>query len=59
MHFQVKPPENGRQLIFREKQTRNTVPLMFLDAKRFIETEHLRFWTLTTNKEGTKYVFCV
>ena len=33
MHFQVKMPENGRKNIFREKETTNKVPLMFLDVK--------------------------
>ena len=33
MHFQVKMQENGRHNIFREKQTINKIPLMFLDVK--------------------------
>ena len=33
MHFQVKIPEKGRKNIFREKQTTNKVPPMFLEAK--------------------------
>ena len=32
MHFQVKMRENGRKNIFKEKQTTNKVPLMFLNA---------------------------
>ena len=32
MHFQVKMPENGKKNIFREKQTTNKMPLMFLDV---------------------------
>ena len=37
MSFQVKMPENGRKKIFREKETRNKVPLMFLDIKVLTE----------------------
>ena len=33
MHFEVKMPQNGRKNIFRDKQTKNKVPLMFLDVK--------------------------
>ena len=46
MHFQVKMPENGTKNIFREKQTINKVPLMFLDVKGFTELYELRFWML-------------
>ena len=37
MHFQVKIPENGRENIFRDKQTRNKVPLIFPDPKVLTE----------------------
>ena len=37
MYFQVKMPENGRNNIFRDKQTTNKVPLMFLDVKVLAE----------------------
>ena len=33
MHFKVKTVENGRNSIFRRKQTINQVPLTFLDDK--------------------------
>ena len=33
MHFQIKMPENRSKNIFRGKQGRNQVPLMFLDVK--------------------------
>ena len=33
MHFQVKMSENGRKEMFRDKQTRKKVLLMFLDVK--------------------------
>ena len=33
MHFQVKLTENGRKSRFREKETTNKVPLIFLDVK--------------------------
>ena len=32
MHFQVKMPKIGKKNIFRDNQTANKVPLMFLDA---------------------------
>ena len=37
MHFQVKMPENGRKNIFRDKERRNKVALMFLGAKVLTE----------------------
>ena len=37
MHFQVKPPEQGREKIFKDKQTTSKVTLMFLDAKVITE----------------------
>ena len=37
MHFQFKIPENGRKNIFRDKETTNMVPLMFLDVKVLTE----------------------
>ena len=37
IHFQVKMPENGRNKIYRDKQTTNKVPLMFLDVKLLTE----------------------
>ena len=33
MYLEVKMPQNDRKKIFRDKQTTNKVPLMFLDAK--------------------------
>ena len=33
MPLQLKMQENGRLNIFRDKQTTNNVPLMFLDVK--------------------------
>ena len=33
MHLLVKMQENGTKSIFRDKQTINKVPLMFLDVK--------------------------
>ena len=33
MYLQVKMPENGRKNVFRDKQTRRKVPVMFLDVK--------------------------
>ena len=32
MHFQVKMRENGKNNIFRDKQTRKKIPLKFLDV---------------------------
>ena len=37
MHFKVKMPENDRKNIFRDKQTTNKVPLMFLDVRVLTE----------------------
>ena len=37
MHSEVKMPQNGTKDIFRDKQTRNKEPLMFLDAKVLAE----------------------
>ena len=37
MHFQDKFRENGRENIFRDKQTTNNVPLMFLGVKVLTE----------------------
>ena len=33
MHFLTELTENGTKNIFREKEARNKVPLMFLDVK--------------------------
>ena len=54
MHFQVKMPQNGK-----DKQTTNKKLLMFLDVKMLSERYNLRFWTLSTNKQGTVYIFSV
>ena len=32
MYVQVKVPENGKKNIFRDKETTNKIPLMFLDV---------------------------
>ena len=56
MHFQVKMIENGRKNIFRDKQTANKVPLLFLHVKVRTERQQLPFWTLSTNKQGTVYL---
>ena len=37
MCFQVEIPENGTKSIFRDKPTRNIVPLIFLDVKLVTE----------------------
>ena len=37
MNFHVKISENGRNNIFREKQTKKKVPLPFLDVKVLTE----------------------
>ena len=59
MHFHVKMPENGRKNIFTDKQTRNKVPLMFLDVQAITERCELRFWTVSKTRQGTVYVFSV
>ena len=37
MHLEVKIPQNGRNKVFRGKQTTSKVPLVFLDVKKFKE----------------------
>ena len=49
--------ENGRKNIFRDKQTANKVPQLFSHVKVLTERQQLHFWTLSTNKQGTVYVF--
>ena len=44
--FSIKIPENAGKRIFREKRTRNKIPLMFLDVKMLMEREQLRFSTV-------------
>ena len=57
MHFQVKIQENGRKNISGDKQTGKKVPLLFLHVKVLTERQQLHFWALSTNKQGTVYVF--
>ena len=59
MHLQVKMPGNGGRNRFRDKQTTNKIALMFLDVKVLTEREQLRFWTMSTKKQGAVYVFRV
>ena len=33
MHFEVKNPENVKKNLFKDKQTRNKILVMFLDVK--------------------------
>ena len=44
MHFQAKMPENSRNNIFRDKQTRSKGSLMFLDVKVLFERQQLGSW---------------
>ena len=37
MHLEVKMPENGRNKVFRSKQSPNKVPLLFLNMKMLEE----------------------
>ena len=37
MYFIVQIPQNGTKKIFRDKQTTNKIPLMFLDVKVLME----------------------
>ena len=43
IYCQVKMPQNGRNKVFRHKQTRSKVPLIFLDVKMPKEKEQQRF----------------
>ena len=49
--------EIGRKNIFRDKRKGNKVPLLLLHVKVLTERQQLHFWTLSTNKQGTVYVF--
>ena len=49
--------ENGRSNIFRDKETKNKVQVIFLDIKVRTETWQLHFWTRSTNKQGSVYLF--
>ena len=51
--------DNGRNNIFKDKQTTNQVPLMFLDVKVLSQRWQLRFWTVSTIEEGAVHVFSV
>ena len=44
--------ENSRKIIFKEIQTTNMVPLIFLDFEMITKSSQLRFWTLSTRKQG-------
>ena len=57
MHFQFEMPDNRRK--DRQANNQQGVPLMFLDLKVLSKMLQLRFWTLSTNKEGAVYVFSV
>ena len=59
MHFQVEMKENSRKNIFTENKTTNKVPLLFLDVKVLTEREQLYYWALSTNKQGTVFVFSI
>ena len=59
IHFQVNMADNGRNNIFKDKQTTNQVPLMFLDVKVLSQRWQLRFWTVSTIEEGAVHVFSV
>ena len=45
--------------IFRQKHTANNLRVMFLDVIVGMESQKLRFWTMSKRKEGTEYVFSV
>ena len=53
MNFQDKWSENGRNNIFRDKQVKNKVLVMFWDVKVFTEKWPFRFWPPSTKKLGT------
>ena len=52
MHFEVQMPENGRKMVFRSKQTRTKLPVMFLNGKVLKESA-------STKKQGAVYEFSV
>ena len=65
MHFQVKMLDNARKNIFSDKQTKNNVPLMFLDVKvlpkgnncncgRFQETSKIKCMSLALEPQNKK-----
>ena len=57
MHFQVKMLENVRKNIFKDKQTKKKIPLMFLDVKVITERKQFYFCTLSTNNQCPVYIF--
>ena len=57
MQFAVKMPENSRKIIFRDKQTTNKVPQMFLDVKIAYGKEINTFFDCA-NKQG-RYSVCI
>ena len=50
-------PEGGRKNIFKDKQTTNKVPVMFLDVKVLRERKQLYFRILSRNKQGRVCVY--
>ena len=59
MHFQFEILEDRRKYIFRENETKNKVQVMFVDVKVVAERYQYYYWTFSTNKEATVYVFSV
>ena len=50
-------PEIVGKNIFRNKKTANKVPLIFSALQVLMKRQKLRFWTLSTKKQGIVYIF--
>ena len=59
MHFQIRMRQNLKKNIFRDKQSTNKVPMIFLNVKVLTETYQLAFWSSLTKNECTVYVFSI
>ena len=59
MHFQANMRNNGRNSIFKDKETRNKVLVIFLYVKVLSQSEQLCVWTVSTIEQGTVYVSSV
>ena len=57
MNFPVKMPENCKKNVFRDKKTKNKLPLMLLDVKVLTERQQLHYSTLPkTSKVQCMYL---
>ena len=55
--FKLKDPKSAENICLGKSKQRTRCWLMFLNVKLLTETKQFSFWTLSTNKQGTVYVF--